>query len=318
MMKKSSIRVISPGFQTSAQDLGRPGYAHLGVSASGAADSVSLRLGNLLVGNEPSAAGLEMTLVGGTFEFDSSCIVALTGSDFGATLDGRAVPLWTSALVKPRQILRCGSTKSGARSYLCVRGGIDVPCILGSDSTHLMTSLGGFRGGPLKPGNVLSCHELPENSSVRLKRVKEKVVRQLTKRGTLRVTAGPQADLFPDKVRSLFASSSYQITEEANRMGLRLSGPPLKRQSGEDIVTEGVPLGAIQVPHDGEPIILFVEHQTTGGYPKIANVISADMHIVGQLRPRDRVQFEFDSVDHAVAFLAEQESLISSASLEPV
>jgi antagonist of KipI len=101
-------------------------------------------------------------------------------------------------------------------------------------------------------------------------------------------------------------------------MGLRLSGPPLKPQSGEDIVTEGVPLGAIQVPHDGEPIILFVEHQTTGGYPKIANVISADMHIVGQLRPRDRVQFEFDSVDHAVAFLAEQESLISSASLKPV
>lgn len=316
MKSLGSIKVISSGFQTTIQDLGRYGYAHLGVSPSGAADSVSLRLANLLVGNRQDAAGLEMTLVGGAFEFESSCVVALAGSDFGATLDGQRLPLWTSALVKAGQVLRCGSTQSGARSYLCIRGGVSVPHVLGSASTHVMTSLGGFQGRPLRAGDVISYQEPPGGASFRPQRVKETALQQLVKREAVRVTLGPQADLFSDEVRSLFASSVYHIAEQANRMGLRLSGPPLKRRVAADLVTEGVPLGAVQVPHDGEPIILFVEHQTTGGYPKIASVVSADIHLVGQLRPRDVVRFEFISVERAVELLGKQEDLISTQSLE--
>jgi len=313
-----SIRVISPGFLTTVQDTGRFGYAHFGVSASGAADPISLRLGNLLVDNPTQSAGLEMTLVGGTFEFASPCMVALAGSDFGATLDGREVPIWRSTYVTAGQILRCGPTKGGARCYLCVRGGLDVPMVLGSTSTHVGTSLGGLTGRPLKAGDVLFLKAPPEKASDVPRRIKQDVLDWITSRKTIRVTAGPQMDLFSDEARSLFNSSQYQVTEEADRMGLRLSGPPLKQRGTHDIITEGVPLGAIQVPRDGEPIILFVEHQTTGGYPKIAAVISADLHTVGQLRPRDTLTFEFVSVEQAVTLLAQLEALITTRSLEAV
>jgi antagonist of KipI len=311
------MRVISPGFLTTVQDAGRPGYAHLGVSASGAADQLSLRLGNLLVGNPAHSAALEMTLVGGVFEFESPCMVALTGSDFGATLDGREVPLWHSVYVAAGQVLRCGPTKRGARCYVCIRGGIDVPAVLGSASTHVATSLGGFGGRALKAGDVLLCKTLQEKPSHVPQRVKRIVLDRIAFREKIRVIAGPQIDLFPEGVRSLFTSSQYRVTEEADRMGLRLSGPPLRGPGAHDILTEGVPLGAIQVPRDGEPIILFVEHQTTGGYPKIATVISTDIHAVGQLRPRDTVTFEFVSVEQAVRLLAQLEALITTGSLEP-
>jgi antagonist of KipI len=311
-----SIKVISPGFLTTVQDTGRFGYAHIGVSASGAADLISLRLANLLVGNPTQSAGLEMTLVGGTFEFESPCSVALAGADFGATLDGHEVPMWCSTYVTAGQILQCGPTKRGARCYLCVRGGIDVPLVLGSTSTHVGTSLGGLNGRALKAGDVLSLKAPQEKASGEPQRIKQHVLDSIGLRETIRVTDGPQMDLFSDEERSLFTSSQYQVTEEADRMGLRLSGPPLKQHGNHDIITEGVPLGAIQVPRDGEPIILFVEHQTTGGYPKIAAVISADLHTVGQLRPRDTVTFEFVSVEQAVTLLAQLEVLITTGSLE--
>jgi antagonist of KipI len=313
-----SINVIAPGFLTTVQDVGRQGYAHIGVSASGAADPVSLRLGNLLVGNPARSAALEMILVGGSFAFESACRIALTGSDFGATLDGHDLPLWQSVPVAAGQVLRCGSTKGGARCYLCIQGGVDVPVVLGSASTHIATSLGGFKGRALKAGDVLPVNEPPANLPSDSWRIKPDVLGQLAFRKTLRVTAGPQIDLFPNEVHSLFTSSQYHVTEEADRMGLRLSGPPLKQRGTHDIVTEGVPLGAIQVPRDGEPIILFVEHQTTGGYPKIATVISADIHSVGQLRPRDGVSFEFVTVEQAVGFRTRLEALMTPVSLEAI
>jgi antagonist of KipI len=311
-----SIKVISPGFLTTVQDAGRYGYAHIGVSASGAADPVSLRLGNLLVGNPAEGAALEMTLVGGTFGFDSPCTIALTGSDFGAELDGHSAPFWRSMPVATGQILRCGSTRAGARCYLSIRGGIDVPAVLRSASTHVGTSLGGFHGRALRAGDLLSFRRFPEEPLNQPQRVKHDVLNRIAFRKSIRVTAGPQIDLFPDEVRSLFTSSRYQVTEEANRMGLRLSGPPLKQHGVHDIITEGAPLGAIQVPRDGQPIILFVEHQTTGGYPKIATVVSADIHSVGQLRPRDIVTFELVSIERAVSLLAQLEGLMTTGSLD--
>jgi antagonist of KipI len=285
----NSIRVLSPGFLTTVQDLGRFGWAHFGVSASGAADPLALRAGNLLVGNADNAAALEMTLTGGTFEFEEAATVTLTGSDFSADL-----PLWTAVAVKAGQTVRCGPSRSGARCYLCVRGSIGVPKAMGSASTHLMTGVG---GRALRKGDVLPIG----NEAVRRPRPAS-AIPPFAMAGPLRVTDGPQAGRFAGELYQ----GEYTVSEESNRMGLRLRGAAIPSQAGH-MLTEGVPLGAIQVPPDGQPIILFVEHQTTGGYPKPANVISADFWRLGQLRPRDRARFERVTMDRALELMQEQE-----------
>ncbi len=285
------IRVESPGLLTTVQDLGRPGYAHQGVSASGAADALALRVGNRLVGNDDNAPALEMTLVGGAFFFETDALVALTGSDFGETL-------WKPFAVQAGETLRLGPTRAGARCYLCVRGGLEVPYVLGSASTHVLTGLG---GRPLRKGDTLAIGPEPENDPVWLG-----IEWNADRLAPLRVTRGPQADWFERGLDGL----AYQVKEESNRMGLRLRGPKLSQPKPRELLTEGVSLGAIQVPPDGEPVILFVEHQTTGGYPKIANVISADLWQVGQLRPRDEVRFETVTIEQAIELLREQEASI--------
>jgi biotin-dependent carboxylase-like uncharacterized protein len=312
-----SLSILSPGFLTTVQDLGRDHYAHLGLSPSGAADTVSFRLGNLLVGNPSNAPALEMTLVGATVIFNSACAIALVGSDFGATLDGLAVPRWQTVFVRSGQILRCGPTASGARCYLCVRGGILTETIMSSSSTHLQIALGGNRGGPLRSGDTLEFNDAGDPRQAFS--VKPSVVEDVFRPGPLRVTGGPQVHLFTAMEQSLFLSSTYRIEEESNRMGLRLSGPPLIDTAREEMITEGISVGAIQVPPSGQPIILFVEHPTTGGYPKIANVISADMHRVGQLQPRNDVRFEFVTVDVAVSLLHEREVILRPENcLQPI
>jgi antagonist of KipI len=249
-----------------------------------------LRAGNLLVGNAENAAALEMTLVGGAFEFESAAIIALTGADFGAGL-----PLWSPLEVKAGETVRCGSTRSGARCYLCVRGGIAVPRVMGSASVHVMTGVGGHA---LRPGETLPIGD----AAVRRPRGPSRGAPEYQRGGLLRVTPAPQADWFADD----WYARRYVVSEESNRMGLRLRGPAIPSPGGH-MLTEGVPLGAIQVPPDGQPIILFVEHQTTGGYPKPANVISADFCRLGQLRPRDEVHFERVTIEQALSELQEQE-----------
>lgn len=287
--------MISPGIQTTVQDLGRFGWAHFGVSASGAADALALRAGNLLVGNAENAAALEMTLVGGTFEFESDAVIALTGSDFGAGL-----PLWSPIEVKAGQVVRCAATQLGARCYLSVRGGIAAPKVMGSASVHVMTGVG---GRALRTGEVLAIG----NGAIRRPRNPARGVPGYTRGGLLRVTPGPQAEWFAGE---LYAGP-YVVSEESNRMGLRIRGAAIPSRSGH-MLTEGVALGAIQVPPDGQPIILFVEHQTTGGYPKPANVISADFWRLGQLRPRDEVRFEEIAIHQAVDLLRDQEQWLYS------
>jgi antagonist of KipI len=307
----SSIEVQAAGLLTTVQDLGRPGFARIGVSASGAADPVSLRLGNRLVGNPETAAGLEMTLLGGTFFFPEEAMVALTGSDFGATLDGAAVELGTSFRVAPNQTLRAGSTRSGARCYLAIHGGIRVPPFLGSASTHILSGLGGLGGRPLQDGDVLELGA--PTDPFRKRRIAPEVAQLLTPRKVLRLTPGPQLDRFSRSSRRAFYFGSYRVTEQSDRMGLRLDGPRIWEDAESAMITEGVSLGAVQVPPSGSPIILFVEQQTTGGYPKIANVVSADLHHLGQLRPRDELRFEPVSWEAARSLLAEQEELLASA-----
>ncbi|HET8547721.1 MAG TPA: biotin-dependent carboxyltransferase family protein [Bryobacteraceae bacterium] len=284
----STLTVEAAGLFTTVQDLGRAGYAHLGISLAGAADTLALRIGNLLVGNDANAPALEMTASGGSFRFEHDAVVALTG----ATCDA---PMWRP--FETRHV-RLGPL-AGARSYLCVRGGIDVPLVLGSASMHPATGIG---GRPLRRGDVL--------------RLGSRAVHDARWAGTpwrpqcggrLRVTAGPQSDWFDNGV---FFSSVYKVDPDSNRAGLRLRGAAIEAPRAQ-LLTEGVSLGAVQVPAGGQPIVLFVDQTTTGGYPKIANVVTADLWRVGQLRPGDEVSFELVSIEHALKLLREQERMLA-------
>jgi antagonist of KipI len=309
----SVIQVQAPGLLTTVQDLGREGFGPMGVSPSGAADALSLRIGNRLVGNAEGAAALEMTLLGGTFLIPEGAILALTGSDFGATLNGNPVELWSSFAARPGQMLSLGPTRSGARCYLCVRGGIVVKDFLGSASTHLLSGLGGHEGRALRKGDELRIGEAI--ASYRKRTLAANAWARLSPSKILRVTPGPQSDWFPEASQKMFYASTYRVAEESNRMGIRLQGTAISATSGGEMISEGVALGAVQVPEGGLPIVLFVEQQTTGGYPKIANVISANLHTLGQLRPRDDIRFERIDWETARCLLIEQERLLASEDL---
>lgn len=326
-----SFEVLVPGLQTTVQDLGRPGFGHLGVSMSGAADSVALRLGNRVVGNPESAAALEMTLSGATLRFERAGWVALTGAAFEVRLDGVAVEPWRALPIVAGQVLAIGSAALGARSYLAVRGGITVPPVLGSASTHVQSELGGYHGRALRRGDrlgfggaaaVLEPVAGPTAGATleawEPRRVSAAARARLAPRRTLRVVRGTDAPEFGAEAWSTLLAAEYRVSDRSNRMGLRLEGAVLGLAQPREFLTEGAPLGAIQVPPDGRPIVLFVEHQTTGGYPKIANVIAADMPSLGQLRPRDAVRFSLVTLEDARAALLEQEELVRSpATFEP-
>lgn len=309
----SIIQVQSPGLFTTVQDLGRPGFGPMGLSPSGAADPLSLRLGNRLVGNPDGAAALEMTLVGGKFLFPGGGVIALAGSDFGASVDDQALPVWRMKIINPGQTLHMGPTRSGARCYLCVRGGVAVPAFQNSASTHVLSGLGGFEGRALRKGDMLNVGS--SSTTICEKEISPDLLQRLSPRKTLRVTAGPQCDWFGDSAEKFFYANPYRVTEDSNRMGLRLEGTAIPPHGKGQMITEGVSLGAIQIPDGGQPIILFVEQQTTGGYPKIANVISADLPSIGQLRPRDEVSFEKVEWDTARALFREQEEIMASIGL---
>ncbi|MBZ5637641.1 MAG: biotin-dependent carboxyltransferase family protein [Acidobacteriia bacterium] len=306
---RGAVRVVVPGLLTTVQDLGRFGYGELGVSPAGAADPLSLRIGNRLVGNDEGAAALEMTLVGGTFEFERPAVIALAGSDFVPRLEGAEVENWTPLEVGAGATLRLEATRDGARAYLCVRGGIEVPEILGSAATHLLVGIGGFGGRSLRAGDRLPVGERVASDPAP-GGIEPDAVPGLLRRDVLRVTPGPQAGWFSRDEVAAFHAASYLVTETSNRMGIRLDGRSLRAAPARELLTEGVSPGAVQVPPDGLPIVLLVEHPATGGYPKIAAVASADFHALGQLRPRDLVRFEPVSLDDALALLREQEEAL--------
>jgi antagonist of KipI len=309
----SGIFVQAPGFSTTVQDLGREGFGPMGVSASGAADAISLRIGNRLVGNPEGAAALEMTLVGGAFTFDQALAIAVTGADFGPMVDGVPLTMWASVEIPKGQTVTLGPSKNGARAYLCIQGGIDVDLFLGSASTHVLSGLGGFEGRSLRKGDRLELGAA--NSVFRKRTLSLKWRESLQPRKGIRVTEGPQSDWFANSSWKTLTENPFRVTEQSNRMGIRLEGPRIPLDASRQMITEGVSLGAIQVPPSGQPIILFVEQQTTGGYPKIANVISADLHSIGQLRPRDELRFERTGMGEARSLFFEQEALLASKEL---
>jgi antagonist of KipI len=299
-----AIRIAKPGFFTTVQDFGRYGYAHLGISPAGAADSLSFRIANLLVGNEENVPALEMTLLGASLEFDEGAIVAITGASCECKAGTDATPANTAVELPAGAILKCGSMPTGVRCYLAVQGGFDVPLVMGSASTHVGGCFGGFHGRRLQNGDVL---QVRKSGPSRVRSLRLGALDSLRGQVSLRVTKGAQQEWFgPEAFEKLF-SCAYIVSEQSDRTGLRLKGEVVRPREQSQLLTDGIPLGAIQVPQDGQPIILFVDQQTTGGYPKIANVIAADMHRVGQIRPRDEVRFVEISIAEAVQALREQE-----------
>ena len=299
-----SLSVIKAGFQDIVQDLGRVGYTHLGISPTGAADSMSIRMGNLLLGNDLNNAGLEITLFGGTYRFNKNTKAALCGSLFPSTIDGIKIQFFKTFEIIKGQILYIGPTNDGARCYLTVENGFEVPTVLDSKSTHLMAKTGGFSGRALIKNDELNFSDsllpgIPKKVNIKLD----------DNRSVLRVTKGLQYNLFKSSSIGMFFSKLFTVSHSSNRMGLRINGPKIIQKVSDDIITEGLPLGAIQVPISGDPIISFVDHQTTGGYPKIANVIAAALHKVGQLKPGDKFMFKLVSLDEAEKLYFEQESL---------
>jgi len=307
----TALVVTRPGFQTTVQDLGRPGHAASGVSASGAADPVALRIGNRLVGNEPSAPALEMTIVGGEFRFEGDGVLAISGADAQARLGDRAITPWRACPVRAGETLSCFALLQGARAYLCVRGGFDVSRLLGSASTHLLTGLGGYEGRALKVGDRLlvgaSAPRAPWGGAV-----DPESIPGYRRGAPFRITDGPQASWFTPETRAKLIETAWLVSPACDRMGIRLSGGELPLVAPRELVTEGVCLGAVQVPPGGQPIVLFVEHQTTGGYPKIANVIASDLARLGSLHAGDPVRFARATTSEARALLRAQEEAIDA------
>ena len=300
-----SIRILNPGLQTTIQDLGRNGYSHYGVSSSGAADDLSFRLGNLIVGNKENLAAIEMTLLGGNYKFDIDANISLTGSKFDAKIEGESLHFYKNIPIQSGQLLSVGQSLQGSRCYLAVRGGIDINDVLSAKTTHLTSKIGGVDGRSLKKDDVLIIGE--EQKLLNPIIINEMLDINMSK---LLIIKGLQSNYISKSTWKIFLNQEYIVSNLSNRMGIRLEGNSLKLDNENEIITEGVPLGAIQLPSNGYPIISFVEHQTTGGYPKIANVISSELHKVGQLKPGDKFQFELVSLEEAEALRHEREFYI--------
>lgn len=313
-----TVRVVKPGFFTTVQDRGRFGYAHLGISPAGAADALSLRIANLLLGNDENAPALEMTLVGATLEFEESAMVAISGANCDCRVGHKWLHGQTATHIPAGAVLHCGSTTDGARSYLAVRGGFEVPLVMGSASTDVRGRFGGFEGRRLQGGDVLQVRRA---ATAQVCLLHDGVLEAVCPSGPLRVTRGAQHDWFSPETYAKLLASTYRVSEQSDRAGLRLQGERVSPRETSQLLTDGIPLGAIQVPQDGQPIVLFVDQQTTGGYPKIANVIAADMHRIGQLRPRDQVRFGEVSIAEAVEALRQQElwlkRIFATGSVDP-
>ncbi|MGO9862099.1 MAG: biotin-dependent carboxyltransferase family protein [Terriglobales bacterium] len=307
------IRVRAPGLLTTVQDLGRLGHAHLGFSPCGAADRVATRIANRLVGNPDGAPVVEMTLLGPTLEFSGDALVAVTGASIDCLLDGQSVPAWRPIEVPSGSALRFGNTVEHARSYLAIAGVPLAEPVLGSFSTDLGAKVGPFHGRPLAAGDVLAWQS-PYRVVAHI--ADREVISRLYADGPLRVTPGPHREWFAPQVERQFFNSKYVVTHQSNRAGLRLRGDPLALRSNEQLLTEGVPLGAIQVPGNGQPVILFVDQQTTGGYPIMGSVISADLHRVGQLLPDSEISFVQVSIAQALDARRSLEALLQEAARE--
>ncbi len=281
--------VLQPGFLTTIQDHGRWGYQHLGVPTSGAMDQRAFQLANLLLKNNPHTPVLEMTLAGTEIEFLQDTCAAVTGADLGAELNGRPFPLWSSAPVQSGSVLRFTQRRGGCRAYLAVSGGFQVVPLMGSASTYLRGQWGGLDGRALKAGDYLMGGQGTESKAGYS--VPEELRSYIDDRGPIPVIPGPQEDAFTEDAVDCFYRSTYSVSSQSDRMGIRLDGPKLTHRQGADIISDGIPPGAIQIPGHGTPIVMTADRQTTGGYAKIGVVTRTGLDRLAQLIPGDRITF---------------------------
>ena len=330
------LEVLDGGLQVTVQDMGRRGGQALGIPPSGAQDGFALRIANLLVGNptggplvvreDPGCAGLEITLAGLTLRASADHVVALTGADLGATVDGEPAPLWSSFALRDDQTLACGMAKRGARAYLAIHGGIDLPPYRGSRSTHVGGKFGGLEGRPLEKGDRLPVGAATASpAALTGRRLRPDLVPCYEPPWRVRVVAGPEAHHFTERSVEAFYATGWKLNPKADRTGMRLIGPKLAfrpgrpgylvEDAGEDpsniVIDPGAPVGTVQVPSGIEPIVLGVDSPSIGGYARIAVVVSVDMARIGQARPMEETRFVRISHDDAVALLAEQEARIA-------
>lgn len=307
-----SITVIKPGLLVTLQDNGRYGYGQYGISPAGAMDSFAYCIANRLVGNEDEQAVLEITWSGFAMEFHHSLWIAITGGDLTPTIDGQRVPMWRPVLVKAGSCLSFQQPVTGCRAYLAVSGGFDVPILMQSYSTYLRAGIGGFEGRALKKGDVLSVrpsriplnpprrflHEYDGFSAVRWS-VSASGYAYSNPEKEIRVLKGRQFDDFDEPSQHALFRECFTITPQSDRMGYRLAGPRLQVSHSIEYISEAAALGTVQVPADGQPIILMADRQTLGGYPKIAQIASVDMSMLAQLPAGGKIRFKEVSLQEA-------------------
>lgn len=309
------ITIQKPGLLTTVQDSGRYGFQKEGVIVSGAMDMEAHRIANRLVGNSIHTPSIEMTLMGPVVEFEADALISICGGQLSPLIDGDPVPMWRPLFIKKGSELRFGRPKEGFRAYLAIAGGIEVPNVMGSASTYLRAGIGGHHGRALQNGDKL--HFLEPDGPARalrdkLKAKSGKAHSQSTKWGVsakfmtnphsganIRIIEGREFDSFSNESQHALLSDSFTIDSNSDRMGYRLQGPELKKTNNKDMISEAVSFGTIQSPQEGELIVLLADRQTTGGYPRVAQVASVDLPKIAQLKPGD--QLNFDMITHKQA-----------------
>jgi antagonist of KipI len=317
-----TIRVLEQGLSTTVQDLGRKGFQQYGVVVGGVMDEVAAKIANILIGNNEDDAVIEMTLIGPTLLFQQDTLISLCGADLSASIGGEPAPLWKPIFVKAGSILRFGRPHQGCRAYLAVAGGIDVPVVMESRSTYVRGGIGGYQGRALQKGDELNYNPNDLTKFLRTQiwsgpfkpvnwTVSSLIKPVYKKDPQIRFIKGPQFDLFTERSRREFLSEKYKVTPNSDRMGYRLSAKALKLTTAVEVLSEAVTMGTIQVPNDGQPIILMADRQTIGGYPKIGYVASIDFPVLAQVMPGENLTFKEISIQDAQRLLLEREQMIS-------
>jgi antagonist of KipI len=301
------FRVEEAGLLTTVQDIGRPQAVPSGVPRGGAMDRFAHAAANLLVGNDRTAATLECTLIGTRLAVMHPCMVAITGGDLDPRVNGEAIPMWTGISLGPGDELTFGGRRRGARAYIAVGGGIAADRWLGSMSTNLMAARGGMHGRPLVRGDVVAAGAPVEVTARSL----APNMRPRYDDHTLFVISGPHISMLSEDSRATIFEAAFTVSRDSNRMGYRLDGPPLET-NGDEVLSFGLVPGSLQVPSGGRPILLMADHQTAGGYPVVAAVISASMPVAAQLAPGDELRLAEIPMEQALALRAAQRAALES------
>lgn len=317
-----NVAVLKPGMHTLLQDAGRYGYQHFGIPACGAMDLFSHRVANIVAGNQGDAATLEITLQGPRLEFEEDALIAICGADLSPVIGAEPVPEGKAVRLRAGSVLEFGACRAGCRAYLAINGGFDVPPVMGSRSTYETAHIGGLQGRALAKGDMLRAGTpqpgLYPGLGQELSHARRpfafpkwSVNQHIEKLGrtpqVVRIIHGRHWDAFAAEARSLLTDSPFRIAPDSNRTGFRLDGPAIRLERPLELLSEAVSFGTIQVPPGGKPIVLMADRQTTGGYPRIAEVASVDLHLLAQLKPGDSLRFELVSLAQAQALYLRRE-----------